>query len=723
MTVEAGAADLRRGAVDLAARLPEPVAGLAILAYNYRTSWTGADALFQEVDARRWELCRANPVRFLQEASTSALRRAASIPQFVTRVEAAVAEQDAHLAAGPSSVARPIAFVCAEFGIHRSLRTYAGGLGILAGDILKEASDQGLPLVGVGLLYGQGYFRQRLDHSGWQIEYWTWHDAELHPMALVTDTHGDPLTVTVPIRGIPVTVRIWRLDVGRVPLFLLDADVARNRRVDRWITARLYVADRAARIAQYLLLGRGGIKALRAMGVDPALVHLNEGHAALAPLELAREAVAAGADFESALAAARERTVFTTHTPVAAGNETFSGHEASLLLSDLATDLGLSTGDLLRLGRVHPDDGSEPFGLTQLGIRTSRSTNGVSRRHGIVAREMWHDMLTGNNAVTHVTNGVHLRTWMAREMQRLLDVALGPDWHLHASDPHTWEALNSISDADLWEVRQQLRARLVADVHDRSTIAGLSRGGNAEYLEAAVRTFDDRHLTIGFARRLATYKRLHLLAHNVDRALALLSGGAHPFQIVIAGKAHPRDDAGKRTVQRLFEQRTAPSVAGRVVFLEDYDMGLAATLVAGCDVWVNLPQFPLEASGTSGMKAAVNGSLNLSIRDGWWEEGWTGDNGWGFGGAGTDQGGDVDARDADEVYRILVDEVLPMFYERDSNGIPRRWIAMVRAAIGSVAMGFCAQRMLQDYSRSVYGAATASGRRHRPGRGRRRERR
>jgi starch phosphorylase len=695
-------ADLGRAAADLAGRLPEPIAGLATLAYNYRWSWTGGDRLFRDIDEHRWERCRANPVRFLTETSTASLQRAAANDGLTRRIRAAVEDLDNHLATGPAPGTPPVAFICAEFGIHRSLPIYAGGLGVLAGDVLKEASDSGLPFVGVGLFYRQGYFRQRLDYDGWQVEYWSWNDPVRHPMALVTDGDGDPLTVTVPIRGVDVVAQIWRIDVGRVPLFLLDADLAHNRRVDRWITSRLYVADRGTRIAQYALLGRGSIRALRVLGIDPALVHLNEGHAALAPLELAREVVAAGSDLTSALAAARARTVFTTHTPVAAGNETFAGAEASQLLDGLAADLGVSTDDLIHLGRVHRDDAGEPLGMTPLGIRLSRSTNGVSRRHGMVAREMWRDIGPAAGAITHVTNGVHLRTWMAREMQDLLDHVLGTEWHMHASDSGTWDAFDSVSDEALWEVRNQLRATLVDDVRDRSIISRLSRGENADYAQEAAQTFDHHRLTLGFARRLTTYKRLRLLVHNVDRALALLDDNFTRLQVVIAGKAHPQDDAGKRTLQQLFEQRTTPGAAAHVVFLEDYDLSLATKLVAGCDVWINVPQFPMEASGTSGMKAAINGSLNLSILDGWWEEGWTGDNGWGFGGAAADQTGDVDTRDAEQLYHILAGEVVPMFFDRGDDGIPHRWVARVRAAVRSVATGFGAGRMLQDYRRSIY---------------------
>jgi glycogen phosphorylase len=701
-----GSADLDRAALDLAARLPAPLAVAARLALNYRWSWMpGGDAAFRSIDPHRWEACGHNPVRLLQEVHVPALQRAAEDGRW----EELGAAVDADLARPPLpglvTLERPIVFLCAEYGIHPSLPIYSGGLGVLAGDMLKQASDHALPLVGIGLLYRQSYFRQRIDVTGWQQEHWLDVDPDRLPAALVTRDGGRALTVTVPVRGRDVLAQVWRVDIGRVPLYLLDTDLPENSRVDRWITARLYVADRETRLAQYAVLGVGGVLALRALGIDPALLHLNEGHAAFAPVELAREAAAAGASLEEACASARHRTVFTTHTPVAAGNEAYSLEELTGVLGDIPLRLGGDPDVVLRLGRVHPDDPEEGFGLTPLGIRLSRAANAVSRRHGMVAREMWQplfpDTAPENVPIRHVTNGVHLPTWMSPAMRALLDRHLGKEWWRRPTDSAVAAAIGQIPDRELWAVRGELRGRLVAYVRDRSVDDRLARGERADYVEAAAEAFDPDVLTIGFARRLATYKRLHLVTHDPDRALALIAG-TNPIQIVLAGKAHPADYEGKLMVKKLFELKEAPYVAGRVAFLEDYDLGMASRLVAGCDVWVNLPRPPLEASGTSGMKAAMNGCINLSVLDGWWDEAYDGENGWAIGSPVNADPEDQDEHDATELYDLLEREVVPTFHERDSEGIPRRWVARVRASLATAVRSFTAARMLDDYLASSY---------------------
>ena len=703
-----GSADLHRAAGELAARLPAPLAPAARLAFNYRWSWMpGGDEVFRSVDPHRWEACGHNPVRLLQEASLPALERAAQDRRW--QELAAVLDDDLRRPPlpGPITPERPVAFLCAEYGIHPSLAIYAGGLGVLAGDLLKEASDHGLPLAGVGLLYRQSYFRQRIDVSGWQHEHWVDLDPDRLPAALVTGPGGRPLTVTLQVRGHDVVVQVWRVDVGRVPLYLLDTDHPDNNRIDRWITARLYVGDRETRLAQYAVLGTGSVRVLRAMGIDPSVIHLNEGHAAFAPVEVARELAASGASLDEALAAARHRTVFTTHTPVAAGNEAYSLEEMTGVLGDLPVRLGGNDDVVQRLGRIHPDDSGEGFGLTPLGIRMSRAANAVSRRHGIVAREMWQPLFPDTPVdavpVRHVTNGVHLPTWMAPPMRALIDRHLGPDWWRHPGDPAVAAGIDSIPDRDLWEVRNQLRARLVGYVRDRSVGDRLARGERRGYVEAAALAFDEDVLTLGFARRLATYKRLHLLTHDAARALALL-GDPRPVQILIAGKAHPADVEAKRLVQRLFELKEAPYVAGRVAFLEDYDIDMASRLVSGCDLWVNVPRPPLEASGTSGMKAALNGALNLSVLDGWWEEAWDGrdGNGWGIRSPAEADPGWQDEHDAGRLYELLEQEVVPLFHDRDAQGVPRAWVQRARASLRTAVACFTSARMLDDYLLSSY---------------------
>ena len=714
--MERGEQDIARAAADLASRVPEPLAALARIAYNYCWSWLpdGPD-VFGSVDPHRWELCGENPVRLLQEASGESLSRAAADPDLLARVASLERSLRAELAGSaapePPRRERPIAFFCAEYAIHCSLPVYAGGLGALAGDFLKEASDRAMPLVAVGLMYRQGYFHQRLDSSGLQHEYWLDTDPERLPVALVTATDGRPLTVSVPIWDAQVVAQIWRVDVGRIPLFLLDAERPDNSRLARWITSQLYVGDPITRLAQYALLGIGGLRALEALGIEPGLIHLNEGHAALASLELARAETAHGARPHTALEAARQRVVFTTHTPVPAGNDTYPAEEVGHALSTFAAEVGLGTDSLVRLGRSHPDDDQEPFGVTQLALRMSRTANGVSRRHGGVARAMWQALWperpTEAVPITHVTNGVHLPSWLGAPMRRLLDRHLGEDWPRRAAVPATWTALDAVPDTELWAVRNQQRAELIDFVRERSMADRLARGEVRDYVEAAARAFDPGVLTIGFARRVATYKRLHLIVEDPDRNLRLLAD-ERPIQVVLAGKAHPNDDEAKHVVQTIFSLKSAPQVGARVIYLHDYDIGMAARLVQGCDVWVNLPRPPLEASGTSGMKSVANGGLQLSVLDGWWAEGYDGANGWALSGDIDTDHAAQDARDSAEMYRLLEQEIVPAFYARD-GGLPREWLWRIRGSMRSLVPAFCAGRMLDDYVERVYRAHGSPG--------------
>ncbi|HLF40144.1 MAG TPA: alpha-glucan family phosphorylase, partial [Acidimicrobiia bacterium] len=554
--------------------------------------------------------------------------------------------------------------------------------------------------------YREGSFRQRLDTSGWQHEYWVDTDPERLPAALVTDGHGQPVTVAVEIRGRTVTVQVWRVDVGRVALYLLDAERPENDRVDRWITSQLYVGDPDLRLAQYALLGIGGIRAVRALGIEPGLVHLNEGHAAFAPLELARAEAEGGAWSGEALARARSRTIFTTHTPVPAGNDTYEWSAVRDVVRSIAERLAVPADELCMLGETAPFSGR--VGVTQLGLRMSRAANGVSRRHGLVARAMWQQVFPGRRLdevpIGHVTNGVHLGTWMAEPMRTLLERHLGAGWEARPGEPSAWSGVDAIPDEELWTARCEQRARLVAYVREHTVADRLSRGEPLDYVDAAARMFDPTVLTVGFGRRLATYKRLHLLIHDMHRGLALL-GSDRPLQILIAGKAHPRDAEAKRIVQALFTFKTVAAVAGRVAYLHDYDVGMAAVLVAGCDVWVNLPRPPQEASGTSGMKSALNGGLQLSVLDGWWAEAYDGSNGWAIGGEVDGDEAGQDARHADTLYRLLETEVVPEFHDRDERGLPRRWLRRVKASLRTNGPAFCATRMLDDYLRGPYSSA------------------
>jgi starch phosphorylase len=702
-----GGRDIARSARDLAARLPTRLRPFAELAFNYRWSWMpDGPELFRAIDPDRWLAVQENPVRLLLDAPPASLRRASRDQDLVARAESMLAtvRGEASQPVAVGSADRPVAFLCAEYGIHRSLPIYSGGLGVLAGDFLKEASDQRVPMVGVGLFYRQGNFHQQIDRTGRQHEFWVASDPEHLPAALVTSPNGKAMTVTVNLRGRDVIVQVWRVDVGRVPLFLLDAGRPENPRADQWITARLYVGDRETRLAQYALLGLAGIRALRAMGIDPEVMHLNEGHAALAPLELAREAAARGAPTAAAIEEARRRTVFTTHTPVPAGNESFFPDDVLRLLGGFPEELGLRPKEFLDLGRIRPED-EEPFGVTVLGLRSSVRSGGVSSRHGQVARTMWRDLFPGLDEedvpIGHVTNGVHLPTWMAPPMRALLHRRLGIGWEEHASDPVAWEGLDDIPDEEVWGVRSELRSALVGYVQDRTVADRLGREEPVDYAQGAAGAFDPHVLTVGFARRLVAYKRLPLLVRDLSPILQMADAGM-PVQVVLGGKAHPQDEDAKRILQSVFGLKLESHLAERVVFLEDYDMATAARLVSGCDVWVNVPRPPLEASGTSGMKAALNGGLNLSVLDGWWEEGYDGSNGWAIRSDPDLDPGAQDAQDAAALVDLLKNEILPEFYNRDGDDIPRRWVQRVKASLRTIGPRFCATRMLREYVTSVY---------------------
>ena len=699
-----GQQDMARAISSLESVLPPRLTPLAKLAYNYWWSWApGGSELFQTLDPLRWEHCGNNPVRLLQEIQPSRLAEFAGNSAFVARVHTFASRLEAYLS-GPNASEgdqRPVAHMSAEFGVHASLPIYAGGLGVLMGDYLKEVSDRGLPSLGIGILYWQGSFRQRTDASGWQHEYWIDTDAQRLPGALVTNHRGIPLTVEVPARGRTVVAQVWRIDVGRVPLYLLDTNRADNEIADRWITSRLYIGDREIRLAQYAVLGIGGVRALRAMGIDPSVIHLNEGHAALGAIELVREAMADGMDLESAMEVARRKTTFTTHTPVPAGHDTFSREELSCCLADLPESLRLDWDDFIALGRARPEDQSERFGTTPLALRLSHSANAVSRVHGVVSREMWHQMWPDRPVeavpIDHVTNGVHVPTWMAPEMEELLDRYLPREWMSRADDPNIWTAIDDIPDEEVWEVRCRLRQRLVRYVRERSVWDRLGRGEPSSYAEAAAELWDDDVITLGFVRRIATYKRLYLLTMDPDRGLRLLAV-PNPVQLAIAGKAHPQDDEAKRTVQRIFEMNRMPNASGRVVFLEDLDLSMEPYLVQGCDVWVNLPRPPNEASGTSGMKSVFNGGLQLSVLDGWWSEGYDGNNGWAIETPQNVSSEEQDRHDAEALFRLLESEVVPLFNDVESpGGLPRRWVQKVKASMKTLGPQFNATRMVREY--------------------------
>jgi starch phosphorylase len=707
-----GAGDLERAAAALAKRLPAPLARLAPLAYNYGWSWApGGDDVFAGVDPERWRVCGHNPVRLLEEADDDALLRAAGNEELLVRmneVARAVLRPPAREAEAPAGISgrRPVVFICAEYGIHESLPLYSGGLGVLAGDIVKTASDRGLPMVAVGLLYRYGYLHQRLDAGGWQHEYWTYLDPLRRPLVRLS-ADGHPLTVKVGVWGRDVSLYVWRADIGTVPLYLLDSDHPDNDAIGKWVTARLYDGSRDVRLAQYVVLGQGTIRMLDALGIEPGVVHLNEGHAALGALELARRAVEAGAGFDEAVAKVRQRVVFTTHTPLAAGNEAYPGGEIMAAVPDLASRLGVDAQRVLALGRADAGNPDEPVGLTTLSLRVSRHANGVAARHGEVARAMWQPLFPGRAVddvpISHVTNGVHVPTWLGPLMRDLLDRHLGAGWLSRSADPTVWAAVDDIPDSDLWEARCRQRAALVGYIRGRGAGDRLRRGEPLEAVRAAADVFDPFRLTVGFARRLAVYKRLHVLSTDRDRLSRLLrdAGG---LQLVLAGKAHPRDDEAKGAVPGIFDLARHGGPQARIVFLENHDLAMGRALAGGCDVWVNLPRPPLEASGTSGMKSALNGGLNLSVLDGWWAEGYDGANGWAISGEIDDDHGAQDARHGAALLDLLEHQVLPLFTDTDEAGIPRRWIAMVRHSLRTLGPFVSAERMVATYEQRAYPA-------------------
>jgi starch phosphorylase len=703
---------MRRAIDRLARRLPEPLEDLAWISYNYLWSWTpGGVDLFRSIDAHRFALAGENPVRFLLNLPERDLLRAANNRDLLDRLALVAQAMDADIQRPTQRVlsSGPVAFFCAEFGVHQSLPVYSGGLGVLAGDFLKETSDQALDVVGVGLLYRRGYLHQRMNLEGWQSEYWLEANTDLLPAVRVRGDDGLPVKVTVPVWDGELAAHVWRVNVGRTPLYLLDAELAENRPLERWVTARLYEGSHEIRLAQYALLGIGGVRALDAMGINPGLFHMNEGHPALAALEVASktsdELAGGRLDLDKLLSTGRERFVFTTHTPVPAGNETYDPDVFFSVLGRSIDEMGISRDELSAESRIDPTVTTEPLGFSPLAIRCARSTNAVSKRHGEVARGMWNPLFPNKKLddvpITHVTNSVHLPTWMDPHMRDLLTIFFGAGWERHANDPRLWSHIDEIPDVDLWEARCQMRLQLVEMIRSRTIVDRLARGEDVAYAESAFSAFDPTHLTIGFARRLATYKRLDLLFHDVDRLRKIIDH-EQGAQIILAGKAHPLDDEAKNVARNMFAVKRSLVVPNRVIFLEDYDLRVAPQLVAGCDVWLNLPRPPLEASGTSGMKSALNGGLNLSVLDGWWAEGYNGQNGWAIDGSIADNDHEQDERDANALYDLLENEVKPLFFSRDANGIPVGWLARMRASLRTLGPQFSGARMVNDYVERIY---------------------
>jgi starch phosphorylase len=701
--------------------LPETLAALERLSWNYWWSWaTDGAAVFRDLDPESWEECEHNPRCVLREVDEFRLMKMATDPAYIKRVAKLAEDFDRYMSAtthtwasehaGAITHARPVAYFCAEFGIHTSLPLYSGGLGILAGDHLKSASDLGLPLVGVGLLYHHGYFRQRLRRDGWQEEHYGQVDTDRLPLSLVHDDTGAPVLVELSLRGRTVRAQTWRVEIGRVSLYLLDTNVEGNDGVDRLISGHLYGGDRETRCVQETLLGVGGVRLLRKLRVEPHVFHLNEGHSAFLTLELARELTTKGQDFAAAAAAVRSRCVFTTHTPVAAGHDEFMpGLVEHCFGYDFINALKLDRAQFLALGHIKAADGTDLFGLTPLALRMCRSTNGVSRKHGEVSRALWHELFPGRRVdevpITSVTNGVHAPTWVAPLLRELYARYIGPNWNELQCESACWaQGVAKITDEELWRVHRLQKQKLIAFMRHRQYHARLQRGESPEFAARAWRAFDPEALTIGFARRVAAYKRWSLLLHDPERLLRLMTDAERPVQFVFAGKAHPQDEGAKQILQQLAQWKLNPRLVQRAIFIQDYDQEIARQLVQSVDVWLNVPRRPLEASGTSGEKVAMNGGLNLSVLDGWWPEGYDTTNGWAIGEqvAASGTANEEDTQDAESLYRLLEEEVAPAFYERDEQGIPRRWVGMMKRAIETLVPAFNSDRMVRDYTQQIY---------------------
>jgi starch phosphorylase len=696
--------------------LPDRLRRLDELAADLWWSWhREGREVFRRLDYDSWRSTAHNPVRMLWVIPHERLAAAAQQPDFLALYDRGIAALDASRGSEhswwtgrlPHLSGQTIAYFSAEFALHQSLPIYAGGLGVLAGDHCKEASDLGVPLVGVGFMYPQGYFHQHLSADGWQEEsneMLNWKDTAIEP-ALTPE--GKPCLTPVPLDDRSVLVAVWRVRLGRVQLYLLDTNLEENAPWDRELSARLYGGDRETRIQQEIILGIGGVRALRALGIEPAAFHLNEGHAAFVVLQRIREMIDQGVPFETALEEIRQTTVFTTHTPVAAGHDAFPFSLVENHLAGCWGTLGSDRDKFLALG-AHDSGAGTQFNMTALALRSAGKVNGVSKLHGQVTRAMW-DIWPGvaeaDRPVASVTNGVHMATWIAADLADLFSRYLGADWQDHQDDPDFWNGVHSIPDDELWRVRQTLRRNVFAFIRERARQRWTEERVGTPRIVASGPLLDPDALTIGFARRFTAYKRAELLFRDSERFARILNGAGRPVQVIFAGKSHPADDIGKHRLQRVFRHALDPLFGGRVAFVDDYDLHVAHFLVQGCDVWLNNPRKPMEASGTSGIKAAINGVPHLSIGDGWWAEGYNGRNGWVIDGGAIGDDEHVDAADAGALYRLLEEEIVPAFYDRGDDRVPHRWVTTIKESIRSVAPSFCARRMLKEYVKNMYAPA------------------
>ncbi|SDT94261.1 alpha-glucan family phosphorylase [Desulfobacula phenolica] len=692
--------------------LPKRLEGLEDLAENLWWSWNpGARMLFKTLDRKAWKESGHNPDKMLREFPSEGLEKACANPDYLRMYDEVMAEfydymqaKECHLLDSALLDKKyAVAYFSAEYGLHRSLPLYAGGLGFLAGDFIKECSDLCVPLVAVGFMYPEGYFRQQIRDDGWQENLVEPINREAAPISKVINKDGQQLVVKVPLTDPPIHVAVWKVAVGRVPLYLMDTDIEINDPWNRGITARLYTGDLEQRLRQEIVLGIGGAEVLKALGIDHYLLHLNEGHAAFALLERIRTKVASGKDFKTAAKENITTTIFTTHTPVPAGHDIFPFQMIEKYFHSYWPDMGLDRDTFFQLG-VHPEKPEAGFNMTAFALRLSGSRNAVSKRHAEVSQKMWHslwpDVAENKVPIEYVTNGVHTPTWIEPKMKLLLDKHIGTDWLDRHDDPTIWQGIDKIPDIELLQTHHWLKVKLIDAIRERTR----QRWGNGDASASIMLTggafLDPWALTIGFARRFATYKRALLIFQDLDRLKKLLKDRWRPIQIIFAGKAHPADDPGKRLLQNLINLARDPQLGGRIAFVEDYGEQLAQYLVHGVDIWLNNPLPPFEACGTSGMKAALNGVPHLSILDGWWGEGFNGKNGWGI--EHDDNLSNPDGSDADKIYNILEQDIIPRYYNLSENGIPNEWIRLMKETIKSSAAGFSARRMVKQYIEKFY---------------------
>ena len=698
-------------------KFPERINRLGELSGNLWWSWHhDTRRLFRSLDYPTWVTSGHNPVKQLHDIDPDKLASAANDPAFLRLYDAVIAAFDADISSIKDSwfvrryhglISGPIAYFSAEFALDRSLPIYAGGLGVLAGDICKEASDLGIPLVGIGFMYPQGYFHQHISADGWQEEIYeqlNFEEAPVHP--LPWSTEQDPL-IQVQLADRSLYLRTRQVRLGRARLYLLDTNLEQNYPADRLLSARLYTADREQRLQQEIVLGIGGVRALRALGITPSIWHVNEGHTAFMSLERVREYVEAGTPFSEAVSWVRANTIFTTHTPVPAGHDVFPTSLMDTYFHSYWDQLGIDRTIFMRLGQT---DSSDNFNMTALILRMAGQSCGVSALHGMVSRRMWHilwpDIEEDKVPISHITNGIHIPTWLAPELHELFEKYLGKGLWERQGDPTYWEPIVTIPDNEIWTVHQILKHRLMHVIRERALQRWREGGITGEQVIAMGTLLSPQQLTIGFCRRFVEYKRPHLLLYDIERIRKIITHPFQPVQIIFAGKSHPADFASKGLLQQVYKVARDHRFQGRIAFVEDYDLSLARYLVQGVDVWLNTPRRLQEACGTSGMKASLNGVLHLSVRDGWWHEGYNGKNGWAIGPEEITPEQE-NAADAQSLYQLLEEQIIPLYYQRDREGIPHGWINVMKEAIRSVAPAFSAQRMVKDYVEQMYVPSTS----------------